>query len=519
MAYEIPYDQIRELQISLRKQAGLASYNPDEEDISLPNLPSIKDAISQLDPSPSYLRCKHCNGRLLRGVNSIICVFCGRQQNKEVPPDPVQFTSTFGCRWFLHSLDLDGSELVAPSIEGNESSRGKNAPEVEFPLSDLLNLEIRWPSEPDKIETSVSEKTLNLGGVDIDNYFAESKNESVSASTERQFALNKHEDASGSNAFQGHDSLSFFENAEPSKTAAMYKEDESSDWEPDFQSSNSGSQPQEPKFSDPFVGSSSVDLSSHMDAVFGSGKDLTNEKIQENMTSASNMNDWLEGDIWSNANAGGASQNYEFEVPVNDEGQGIVGKADNFPPMNVDWIQGNQWETSGNSHKEADKKAINEDDDSFDDWNDFTSSSNAQVPSSDALKDDNQTVSFVEQGLGMSLFSGTDDSKDAYFSSFPSDFISAASSNQNGSTAVNSFMPETSIPNRMASIEGIDGGSSEEFGESRDFCDGNTKSKASNVEALMSQMHDLSFMLESNLSVPQKNDPQTIDPFSPFTKD
>lgn len=42
----------------------------------------------------------------------------------------------------------------------------------------------------------------------------------------------------------------------------------------------------------------------------------------------------------------------------------------------------------------------------------------------------------------------------------------------------------------------------------------NTRSKADEVEMLMSQMHDLSFMLESNLSVPQK-----IEPFSSSSKD
>ena len=42
----------------------------------------------------------------------------------------------------------------------------------------------------------------------------------------------------------------------------------------------------------------------------------------------------------------------------------------------------------------------------------------------------------------------------------------------------------------------------------------NTRSKADEAEMLMSQMHDLSFMLESNLSVPQK-----IESFSSSSKD
>lgn len=107
MALEIPEDLIKRVQISLRREANLASYNPD--DTSLPNLPSLQQTLSQLDPSPPYLRCKHCKARLLRGIQSLICVFCGRHHHLDPIPDPLVFRNTFACRWFLDSLDLDGS--------------------------------------------------------------------------------------------------------------------------------------------------------------------------------------------------------------------------------------------------------------------------------------------------------------------------------------------------------------------------------------------------------------------------
>ncbi|EEF33049.1 hypothetical protein RCOM_1016710 [Ricinus communis] len=457
MAFEMPYDQIKELQISLRKEAGLASYDP--EDPSLPNLPSLQDAISELEPSPSYLRCKSCNGRLLRGVNSVICVFCGRQQNKDVPPDPIKFTSTFGCRWFFHSLDLDGSELVTPSAEANESNRGQNTPEIHIPLSDLLNLEIRWPSEPEEFETSALEKKpiqmLNFSGIDIDNYFTESKLDSVSTSAEGQFTLKQHEDAAENNAFQGHENLSLFESVEPSETAARSKKDESGDsfsgWEADFQSSGAKTQHQKSNFPDPFVGSSSVDLSSHMDALFGPGSNLSNEKTKENVTSASNMNDWFERDTSSNANAGVAFQNDQFEVPVSDNRDGTVGNTGNSSSMNVDWVQDNQWQTSSSSRKATDN---DENDDSFDTWNDFTSSSNVQVPSNNSLKGDIHTVPSVEQGSEISFFSGADNSKDIDFGSFSQpDFFSATFSNQNGSAEMSTMVPESSVSDRYVLLD------------------------------------------------------------------
>ena len=107
MAMGIPYDLIRQVQISLRKEANLSSYDPD--DPSLPGLPSPQQTLAQLDPSPPYLRCKQCEARLLRGVQSLICVFCGRHQRRDPPPEPLNFRDTLGCRWLLESLDLDGS--------------------------------------------------------------------------------------------------------------------------------------------------------------------------------------------------------------------------------------------------------------------------------------------------------------------------------------------------------------------------------------------------------------------------
>ncbi|KAK7256187.1 hypothetical protein RIF29_29625 [Crotalaria pallida] len=120
MSFEIPIDQIKQLQISLRKQANLSWYKPpttlnDDRFTPLPILPSISETISQLDPSRPYLRCKNCNARLLRGLHSSICVFCGTHpHNVDLPPEPIKFKDTFGYRWLLQSLNLDASENRAP---------------------------------------------------------------------------------------------------------------------------------------------------------------------------------------------------------------------------------------------------------------------------------------------------------------------------------------------------------------------------------------------------------------------
>lgn len=107
MATEISLDLINRLKVSLRNEAKLGDYT----DSSTLTLPTAPEAIAELDASAPYLlRCRNCEGKLLRGNESLICVFCGKQQRtSENPPDPIKFTSTCGYQWFLTSLDLDGS--------------------------------------------------------------------------------------------------------------------------------------------------------------------------------------------------------------------------------------------------------------------------------------------------------------------------------------------------------------------------------------------------------------------------
>lgn len=114
MAFEMPVDQIKQLQILLRKEANLSWYQPEKEEnhLALPKLPSVAETVAKLDPSPPYLRCKNCNGRLLRGVQSFICVFCGTNPHNDLPPEPIKFKNTLGYRWLLESLHLDGSVIL-----------------------------------------------------------------------------------------------------------------------------------------------------------------------------------------------------------------------------------------------------------------------------------------------------------------------------------------------------------------------------------------------------------------------
>lgn len=52
----------------------------------------------------------------------------------------------------------------------------------------------------------------------------------------------------------------------------------------------------------------------------------------------------------------------------------------------------------------------------------------------------------------------------------------------------------------------VRGGSNAEVAKNGGFSSATTGSKTDDIEILMSQMHDLSFMLERNLSIPPKVD-------------
>ncbi|KAK6141201.1 hypothetical protein DH2020_025061 [Rehmannia glutinosa] len=106
---QVPRELIRQVQICTRAAAGLSDYNPSEHD--LPALPSLSAAIAASDPSPPHLRCKNCKGMLLRGSESIICVYCGLGPHHDV----VQIPSAL-----LPPLGISGCSALSVSMDRDE---------------------------------------------------------------------------------------------------------------------------------------------------------------------------------------------------------------------------------------------------------------------------------------------------------------------------------------------------------------------------------------------------------------
>ncbi|KAA8526527.1 hypothetical protein F0562_008270 [Nyssa sinensis] len=122
----------------------------------------------------------------------------------------------------------------------------------------------------------------------------------------------------------------------------------------------------------------------------------------------------------------------------------------NNSSTSADQFQDGQWQTSSTNPR--DTKTISEDDDSFDAWNDFTSSTSAQDSSKNSLK---QSVKHIgaddEKTSEIKLFSSASNFQEMDFGSIPQpDLFSGSFSSQNGSAEVNDTQLEVPASNRMA---------------------------------------------------------------------
>jgi len=349
--------------------------------------------------------------------------------------------------------------MAGPFVGANESIRGQSTQKGEFPISDLLNLEIRWPAESEKVETSVSNETpvqskssLNLAGVDLDNFFGDRKRDDTSSASEEQ-SWNKQIGSTESDDFQVRENLSLFENVQPSETATRSMEDDSGDsfsgWEANFQSADSRTPHEETKSFDPFVASAG-NFSANLDTVFGPGKDSIDTTVKDNTVPSASMNDgWFQDDLWSNSNSGVIGRTGQVEMTANLKDEKLAENANNSSSMSVDWLQVDLLQT--NSDKAPDNKTTDEDDDSFDGWNDFTSSTSAHDPSNSSSKQTvNHMTPSVEQTSEINLFSPPNNLQDMDFGSFSQPhFFSGASSNPDGALEVNNIQSEPSVSDRF----------------------------------------------------------------------
>lgn len=107
-SYSVSPNLFDQVQILLKKEAGFDSINLNDHSLDSPPSSFFEEAVAGSKPSSDALRCKNCSGELLRGSDSIICVYCGHARQQDFFRQPISFKNSFAFQWFLKSLDLDG---------------------------------------------------------------------------------------------------------------------------------------------------------------------------------------------------------------------------------------------------------------------------------------------------------------------------------------------------------------------------------------------------------------------------
>ncbi|KAK7256186.1 hypothetical protein RIF29_29624 [Crotalaria pallida] len=300
-----------------------------------------------------------------------------------VHPDTLYIceVENYGCMRFFLCSNFDDLEMVAPMGEENASNKGKSEAKEEIPLSELLDLEIRWPSEAERDPHSgnsdsaafLGKSSLNLAGVDLGSFFYPRESD-VDAFQQNSGSVREIGTASD-NAFQAEENLSLFQNFQGLETAPGSAKDQRGDffsgWDANFKSA--GPVQEESKSFD----RSKVDF----DTVSGSWTGSVGAKKNDEFNPSASMgNDWFQADGWRTSNSQVPSQTGKSESTMNISGTKAAESGSVSSIRNSDWMH-DQWQ--GSDNKATGTVASDEADDSFDDaWNEFTGSASAQDSSS-----------------------------------------------------------------------------------------------------------------------------------------
>lgn len=370
--HEISADLVHRVLILLKKEANFESFNSDDHSFDSLASSFLEEAIAGSSPSVDVLRCKNCRGELLRGSESIICVYCGNAQLQDFVPEPISFKSTSAFQWFLKSLDLDGNESVGIPLGGTQSGdRGQSSvKEDEILLSDFLDLQLKWLDNSRgfgvKNEELPGKRYSSLIGIDIEEILTQESRDHTSSASNLQ-GIASPDNLNEEFETLGERKLSLFENTQSSEAAPRSGEGENdesfSDWGAEFQSAIPGPGPEK------------VSNISVSDASSGS-----------TLTISSNNN------IWSNLEPGPP-----FNSKVSDGNLLVEGDGKAFESANAsfDWLPDHR-DTTREYSVENEKR---DGDDSFDEWGEFNISVSNKItqcePSNTAVPDTDSSGGLV----------------------------------------------------------------------------------------------------------------------------
>lgn len=466
------------LEVAGSDPSTLTSTNP---------LPTLEELVANAGSGP--FRCHKCRASLLLGPNSRICAACGTPRDGEASSFRMSFASTLAYQLLMASFQPQSSDVPTgkPYAEATSVWAEKTEQKDGLIACDISSLELRWPEDKlrgfnqhtSKAQTATVNPPYRLG-VDLEDFFGKSKSQKGSdiqdTTTGKVQDVGQHVSAELVPLASENDSHLDFFATQPSRQniqTDVVDDNPFFSWEADFQSAKPEGNVLGLKSSDT-PAAPSADYPSHLteenkesvQAILSqstvNGEGLSRDQKSGAKNTMHVQNSWLQDDPWSSFMT---KEEYSGSLKIPEENTDfqagwLEAYQDSFSGSTLqqdDYFQNNK-STAGNveNHKAGESGMVE-----FDTL--FQSNPAFQTLRVGEATNANTTLTEVD------LFNGVEDKK------FNAHAKAASASLNMGNSMV--AMPQVSSNDDSKRV----------------------------VESLLSEMHDLSFMLADHLVIPDRS--------------
>lgn len=216
-------------------------------------LPTLEELVANAGSGP--FRCHNCRASLLLGPNSRICAACGTPRDGAASSFTMSFASTLAYQLLMASFQPQGSDVPTgkpiPYAEATSVWAEKTEQKDGLIACDISSLELKWPEDnlrgfnqhTSKAQMANANPPYRLG-VDLEDFFGKSK--SQKGSDNQDTTAGKVQDV-GQHASvelvppasENYSHMDFFATQQPSRQnmqTGVVDDDPFFSWEADFQS-------------------------------------------------------------------------------------------------------------------------------------------------------------------------------------------------------------------------------------------------------------------------------------------
>lgn len=149
-------------------------------------LPTLEEVVANAGSGP--FRCHKCRASLLLGPNSRICAACGTPRDEAASSFRLSFASTLAYQLLTASFQPQGSDVPTgkpiPYAEATSVWTEKTEQKDGLIACDISSLELKWPEDKlrgsnqhkSKAQTTNANPSYRLG-VDLEDFFGKSKSQ------------------------------------------------------------------------------------------------------------------------------------------------------------------------------------------------------------------------------------------------------------------------------------------------------------------------------------------------------